>query len=278
MAPTVSVIIPTYNRKDFVTNAIDSVLKQTFSPAEIIVIDDGSTDGTGHVLKKYGSGIRYIYQENKGVSSARNTGIKLAEGEYITFLDSDDRWAPKKLDIQIRELSKHKQFRAAYTDEIWIRNGKRVNQKLRHGKHGGSIFRRCLPLCIISPSSVILHRDIIEEAGLFNENLPVCEDYDMWLRISSRFPVLYIQEKLIIKYGGHEDQLSVKYWGMDRYRIMAIRKVLDSGLLNTADYNAAVNELRTKCSILIKGFARRNKEEEKSFYEKIQNNYGLKKE
>ncbi len=102
-------------------------------------------------------------------------------------------------------------MRVCHTDEIWIRNGRRVNARKKHGKKGGWIFQHCLPLCAMSPSSIMIHRDVFTALGGFDERLPACEDYDLWLRITARYPVLFTRQPLIEKYGGHDDQLSRKY-------------------------------------------------------------------
>ncbi|MDE2825547.1 MAG: glycosyltransferase family 2 protein, partial [Gemmatimonadota bacterium] len=216
----VSVVIPTYNRADRLPSAIRSVLEQTAPPAEIIVVDDGSTDGTPALVRTF-PGVRYLRQENQGVSAARNHGIGAAKHDWIALLDSDDEWLPGKLERQWGALERDPRYRFCHTDEIWIRKGRRVNPMKKHAKYGGHIFHHCLPLCVISPSSALIHRDLFERFGMFDPELPVCEDYDLWLRICAREPVLYVDEPLLLKYGGHEDQLSRAYWGMDRFRIRA---------------------------------------------------------
>jgi len=265
----VSVIIPTYNRFSFLVESIESVLSQTFSDFELIIVDDGSSDGTGKVREIYRDRIKYIYQENSGASSARNSGIQASKSEYICFLDSDDLWEKEKLDIQVNFLDKNFAYDVCYTDEIWIRNGVRVNPKKTHKKYSGMIYDKCLPLCIISPSSVMMRREIFDRVGLFDESLPVCEDYDMWLRISKDYPVFFIEKKLIIKRGGHSDQLSHRYWGNDRFRIKALLKMLEDSTLSPEQRELTINELRKKCDILSKGFFKRGKLEESNYYKKL---------
>ena len=166
LMPNISVIIPTYNRAHLIKDSVSSVLSQTLKPAETIVIDDGSTDGTWPILKNLGFSVadnkkntlRYIYKENGGVSSARNVGIELASSEYIALLDSDDQWKPTKLEKQISSLQQENfEARLSHTDEVWIRNGVRVNPHKKHYKTGGDLFKKCLEMCCISPSSAILH-------------------------------------------------------------------------------------------------------------------------
>ena len=249
----VSVVIPTYNRAQLLGRALHSVLKQSCDPDELIVVDDGSTDGTQNLISDRFPDVCYIWQQNRGISSARNRGIAESKHEWIAFLDSDDEWLPQKLECQISKLQQQPSFRLCHTDEIWIRNGKRVNPLQKHRKFDGHIFRRCLPLCVISPSSVIIHRTIFDEVGLFDEALPACEDYDMWLRICAKYPVLFINQQLIKKYGGHQDQLSRKHWGMDRFRIRALEKMLKLDELSAEDRAAVLTTLLQKMRIVVQG-------------------------
>ncbi|MCU7906010.1 MAG: glycosyltransferase family 2 protein [Candidatus Thiodiazotropha sp. (ex Epidulcina cf. delphinae)] len=272
----VSVIIPTHNRRHTLSRALDSVLAQSLPPQEIIVVDDGSDDGTGKMIGDRYRQCNYFAQPNQGVSSARNLGIQQARGEWIAFLDSDDCWLPDKLRRQIELVTKSTCSRLCHTGEIWIRNGVRVNQMDKHAKSGGRIFQRCLALCVISPSSVMLHRSLFDEFGLFDPELPACEDYDLWLRICSREPVLFIDEPLTVKYGGHDDQLSRCHWGMDRFRVYALRKLLDNQHLEEADRVAAVETLVKKCAILAQGAEKRGHIERTAYYRTVQQRYQAK--
>ncbi len=256
----VSVVIPTFNRKNFVLEAIDSVVNQTVKPFEVIVIDDGSTDGTGGLIRKKYPDIVYIYQENRGVSAARNKGIKIAKGDYIALLDSDDLWKKRKLEKHIDFIKQNPQFRISQTDELWIRNGKFVNPMKKHKKYGGFIFPQCLPLCIVSPSAVIIEKGIFDDYGFFDETIPACEDYDMWLRVSAFEPIGLLEEKLIVKRGGHNDQLSKVFVGMDRFRVYALEKIINNPDLKE-DYRVmAIEELKKKCRIIVNGYAKHGKE------------------
>lgn len=261
--PLVSVIITTYNRRDFLKDALRSVLSQDYEDKEIIVVDDGSTDGSEDEVK--GLPIRYLRKENGGISSARNAGLHIARGEFIAFLDVDDLWKKKKLSTQVAVMNETG-VPLTYTDEIWIKNGKRINQKKRHRKYSGHIFEHCLPLCIISASSAVINRSVFERVGLFDESLPVCEDYDMWLRITGDYPVLFIEKPFIVKQGGHGDQLSRAYTGMDRFRIASIVKILESGSLSKDLAEKAVGELERKCHIYAQGAMKRGKPEEGQHY------------
>ncbi|HOK39713.1 MAG TPA: glycosyltransferase family A protein [bacterium] len=256
----VSVIITTYNRSNFVIEAINSVLNQSFTDFELFVVDDGSTDNTKEKVRElYGNKVNYIYQKNQGISKARNRGIEAANTEFIAFLDADDLWCKDKLKIQYNDIIQNKDIALNYTNEIWILNGKRINQKLKHKKYGGYIFDKTLPLCIISPSSALIRKSVFYDIGKFDENLEVCEDYDLWLRICLKYPVNFIDKFLIIKRGGHADQLSKKYWGMDIFRIYALLKLLKNQEITKEKKILIVNEIRKKYEILKKGCLKRNK-------------------
>ena len=249
----ISVIIPTWNRAERLGNALQSVFSQSRPPAEVIVVDDGSTDNTREIVHRQFPDARYLFQQNKGVSSARNTGIAAANSDWIALLDSDDHWQPDKLEQHCEQLRAWPDYKICHSDEIWIRNGRRVNPMKKHAKQGGHIFRQCLPLCVISPSAVLIHRDLFNEVGLFDERLPACEDYDLWLRICALHPVLYIDKPLITKTGGHADQLSRRHWGMDRFRIHALENILASNTLDTEIHAAALSTLLEKLAIVING-------------------------
>ena len=243
--------------------AVDSVLAQKYQDKEIIVIDDGSCDGSAEEV--LGLPVRYVWKENGGISSARNLGISLAEGDFIAFLDVDDLWKKEKLSTQMRLMSEQSSL-ISYTDEVWIRNGKRLNQGDRHRKYSGLIYPNCLPLCIISPSSAVISKQIFDAVGLFDESLPVCEDYDMWLRITCRYPVLFVDRQLIIKQGGHPDQLSRRFEGMDRFRIKSLVKMLSSVMLTPDQRASTLAALKEKCAIYAQGARRRGKLEEAAEY------------
>lgn len=269
----ISVIIPTYNRANHLQQALHSVIRQTAQPDEIIIVDDGSNDNTKTIVNDFPSNVKYLYQNNNGVSSARNSGIKQATGDFIAFLDSDDQWLPEKLEKQIAALHKNPDIYICHTEEIWIRNGIRVNQMKKHAKKGGWIFDHCLPLCVISPSSVIINRSVFEQVGLFDETLPACEDYDLWLRICANHQVLFLNEPLIMKFGGHEDQLSQKYWGMDRFRIKALDKILNQDDLSPENRKLACDMILKKAKIFLNGAKKRGKTEDANHYEQLIKRY-----
>ena len=255
----ISVVIPTLNRINTLQRALDSVISQTYKPAEIIVVDNGSSDGTLKFLREQYPKITILTENKIGVSSARNKGIKKSINQWIALLDSDDAWHPRKLEIQTSMLdSALKEYNLIHTDEVWFRNNKHINQMKKHKKQGGYIFERCLSLCCISPSSVLFKKNILDKVGLFDEGLPVCEDYDMWLKICSSEEVLFAQDKLTYKYGGHKDQLSKSYWGMDRFRIKSIENIIKNFDLTYKQKKQAKKELIKKLKIIINGAFKRN--------------------
>jgi len=265
----VSVIIPTRDRAHLIRRVLDSVYSQTRLPDEVIVVDDGSKDDTCNIIKSHYPDVVLLSQENQGVSSARNKGIETAKFDWIALLDSDDAWQPEKIEYQMKSLENQSEFLFCHTNEIWIRNGIHVNPLKKHVKRGGDIFLHCLPLCVISPSSVIMHRTILDSVGLFDTNLPVCEDYDIWLRICSRFPVLYLNGKLVTKYGGHDDQLSRKYWGMDRFRIMALENIISETSLSAYERDEAVKMMLEKINIYLHGAYKHNNKKHVAHYERL---------
>jgi len=260
--PFFSVIIPSYNRKEQLKNAINSVLAQDENDFELIVIDDGSYDGTSDLADEYNGRIRYIFQNNSGVSAARNRGIASSDSPNITFLDSDDTWHKNKLSNHRKFISSNPQILIHQTEDIWIRNGKRINPGIKHLKIQGRIFIPSLELCLISPSSVCISRTLFDKYGLFDEKLPACEDYDLWLRITPFEKIGLINEKLITRYAGHSDQLSSSFWGMDRFRLYSILKVLhDSGdRMDISLREAASDCALKKGKILLNGAEKRGNE------------------
>lgn len=267
MPEPVSVIIPTYNRRDFLQKAIASVLIQEH-PFELIVVDDGSDDGTESVVSKDDARIRYIRQPHQGAAAARNTGIGAAYHDLIAFLDSDDRFVAGKLSRQAAAMAAAPSYLVSHTDEVWYRRGIRLNQKKRHRKEEGDLFARSLELCVVGMSTIMARRRLFDTVGLFDESLPCCEDYDLWLRVGCRFPFLLVREALTVKEGGRADQLSVRHRvGMDRFRIASLRALLDDGMLNEAQRRLATAELARKCRIYGKGCLKHARPEGRAYLE-----------
>jgi len=272
--PFFSIIIPSYNRCAFLKTAVESVFHQTFSDFELIVINDGSTVTTQEYCAEIrDKRFRHFYQPNQGVSRSRNHGVRQAQGRFICFLDSDDRFRPDKLALTRGYIDKFPDFKIFHTEEIWYMNGKLLNQKIIHQKPDGNAFERSLRLCCISPSAVTIGKELLEQTGGFDETLPACEDYELWLRITPFYPVKLIPKPLTIKAGGHADQLSRKYPAMDTFRIYAIKKLLDSNNLSPAQREKAVNELKRKCVIYIKGALKRGKKQEAQYYTDVIKTY-----
>ncbi len=282
----VSVVIPTFNRESFIEKCVLSVIGQTRKAGEVIVVDDGSSDKTWETLKNLGfkaycddkATLKYIYKINGGVSSARNLGIRNAKHEYVALLDSDDQWKKNKLERQLTSLESDEfSCRISHTDEIWFRNGTRVNPMEKHRKSGGDLFVKCLKLCCISPSTSLIHKSVFEDIGYFDENLKACEDYDFWLRYCSYEHVHFVPEALVIKNGGHSDQLSKAHWGMDRFRIYSLEKLLKDKNLVESHYESALDELINKLNVVINGAIKRKNNDlaekmmvKKSDYERLQ--------
>lgn len=248
--------------------AVESVLQQTVQPFEIIVVDDGSTDNTAETIASKYPDITLLRQTNRGVSNARNKAIHHAKGDWIALLDSDDEWLPLKLETQTAAIKAEPQFRLCHSDEIWIRKGKRVNPMHKHRKTGGWIYPACLPLCAISPSAALIEKTLFAEVGNFNESFPACEDYDLWLRICCQHPVLYVDQPLLQKYGGHEDQLSARYWGMDRFRLLSLRMMLSNPSLDDTNRQLTKRVLKEKLDVYIGGARKRSRNQEADYWEK----------
>jgi glycosyltransferase involved in cell wall biosynthesis len=267
----ISVIIPTYNREPHLERTFASVFAQHLPCDELIVIDDGSTDRTVALVERLAGTapvpIRLLRQENQGAAAARNLGIRAAKGTLLAFLDSDDWWLPNKLALQTAAMTAHSEFLISHTREIWYRGGQRVNQKKKHDPPHGDIFTASLSMCVVGMSTVMARRELFDRYGLFDEQLPCCEDYDLWLRVGCNESFLLVPEALTGKDGGRPDQLSVIHrMGMDTYRIQSLCTLLDAGVLNLKQQRAAVAELARKCTIYGQGCHKHGRPEEGARY------------
>lgn len=272
--PFFSVIIPTYNRAEFLKICLESVLSQTFEDFEVIIVDDGSQDNTENIMAKFNdTRIRYIRQDHYGVSLARNIGLNHSRGKFICFLDSDDRFRKEKLSVTYEYIKRYSQYKIFHSEEMWYRNGSYLPQKQYHQKPSGYVFSQAVKLCCISISTAAIEKTVFKDIGYFDPDLPACEDYDFWLKATCKYPVFLIEKHLTIKEGGHPDQQSKKYPAMDKFRIYALQKILKSGSLNPADFETARKELVSKCSIYIKGAVKRKKTEEITYYQDIINSF-----
>jgi glycosyltransferase involved in cell wall biosynthesis len=272
----VSVIIPTYNRARLLERAVNSVLKQTFRDFELIVVDDASQDNTGQskFLKDHaGKLLYYCLPSNRGVSAARNFGVQKSRGEWIAFLDSDDEWFPEKLEKHLAWHSKHPGYRISQTQEIWVRKGVRVNPPKTHKKILGFQFKENLKRCMITPSSVMIEKKLLDETGGFNEDFPGCEDYDLWLRITGRYPVGLVDEFLLTRYGGHADQLSSTIPVLDRFRIQSMESILQDKALSDEQRGFVRDELFKKAMIVAQGNLKRGNEKGHEQYQNIARRY-----
>lgn len=267
---SVAVIIPVYNREHVIERAMHSVCQQTYPHFSLWVIDDGSTDQTKEVIRKFihkqpeniKKKIHLLsFSENKGVSSARNAGITMSEEPWVAFLDSDDEWNADKLACQMGLLKDNPHHKIIHGEEIWVRKGVRVNPKKKHKKYGGDIFLGSLYLCLMSPSTILIARQVLEEVGLFKEHYPVCEDYDLWLRITSKYEVGYVERPIITKYGGHADQLSFIHRAQDYYRVLTLDELLQKKNLTMEKRDAIKNVLKKKCDILLHGYKKHGRKE-----------------
>ncbi len=272
----ISVIIPTYNRSEFLLKSVESVLNQSFKEFELIIIDDGSDDNTEELIKNLkDKRINYYYQFNRGPAVARNNGIKRSTCKYIAFLDSDDAWTEDKLKVQIKAMKENPGHIISHTEEIWYKGKRLIKPQKIHKKRQGDIFKQSLKLCSISMSTVMIRKELIKKIGLFDPDLEVCEDYDYWLRVTAQYSVLLIDKPLTIKQGGHFDQQSQKYFGLDKFRIYAIEKLIRSKKLTKENPALAVSEMNNKCKIYGQGCLKYNKKEEGEYYIKLGKKYKI---
>ena len=252
----VDVIIPTFNRAYILKRAIESVLNQTYKNFLLHIVDDGSTDETSSLLELYKNHpqIKLYYQGNEGVSSARNLAALNSQGEWLSFLDSDDEWMPEKLTTQMKYLKENSNCTFLHSEELWIRNGVRVNPKQKHQKNNDLIFERSLEFCIISPSTVIMKRELFLKHNGFDKNFTVCEDYDLWLKILATDEIGFIATPLTSKHGGHVDQLSTKFVAMDYWRIKSLVNLFKSEDVTIDQKELIKNVLLRKSEILLRSY------------------------
>lgn len=273
----VSVVVPVFNRPYLVAGALASVLNQTYRNFEVVVVDDGSTDETPEVLARFARdapgrpAIRILRISHSGKPGAvRNRGAEEARGRLLAFLDSDDQWMPTKLEAQVR-LHEGPGLRFSHTRERWIRRGREVSQKGQRHRRSGELFGDSLRKCIIGPSTVMLEPSLFEELGGFREDLEIAEDYELWLRLTHRVEVGYLDEALTIKQAGDWPQLSERYGQIEVFRIEGLKGLIDSGYFaGVPEHQAAAKaELARKCQIYAKGCRKRGRQAEAEEYEAI---------
>jgi glycosyltransferase involved in cell wall biosynthesis len=263
----VSAVIPTFNRDWCILRALDSVLAQTFRELDIWVVDDGGNDDTERLVRNRAATtsetpVHYLKIPHGGVSVARNAGVWVSTGSLIAFLDSDDEWLPDKLQRQIDCLELHPEAALVHGGESWIRDGQPVQVPEVYRKYGGDVYEHCLPVCMIGPSTVVVKREVLVEVGAFDESFPVCEDYDLWLRIASRWPVALVNEPVIRKYAGHADQLSTTTPTLDFWRVRALCHVLPTLPSDDPRHAKTLHELRRRGSLLARGYRKHGRESE----------------
>jgi glycosyltransferase involved in cell wall biosynthesis len=271
--PIVSVIIPVHDRIELLMQAVASVRAQTYQAFELIVVDDGSRVPVASFLPKP-EGIppepaKIVRIEHCGLpGQVRNEGARRARGRFLAFLDSDDLWLTEKLFRQVEWHLGHPEIPISHTREIWIRGEREISQKGQRHRRAGDIFTDALKKCIIGPSTTMIERSLFESVGGFRDDLEIAEDYELWLRITDRFPVGYIDEALTVKRAGHS-QLSEKYGQIENFRIAALQRLVDREIFTVAHRPEAREELSRKCAIYAAGCRKRGRTEDAAHYESL---------
>ncbi len=223
--PDVAIVVPVFNRPDRIARAVHSILAQSFQGFELVVVDDGSTDDLSAARRVVESaGHQWLrLPENVGPAAARNEGVKLSTANWISFLDSDDEWTPGKLEAQREWHRENTGVAISQVNEAWYRNGTLFSKPGHLRQESGDLFDASCQRCAIGPSCVMLTRELWDESGGFDKRFRVCEDFALWLRVASKYPVGLIPgEPLVKKHGGHPDQLSVATPLLERYRFLAL--------------------------------------------------------
>ncbi|MBN1309092.1 MAG: glycosyltransferase family 2 protein [Chitinispirillaceae bacterium] len=268
--PVISVVIPVFNREKMLERAVTSVLRQSLHDFECIVVDDCSDGEYGRLSCLDDPRVRYIrLPDHGGVARARNQGVGRATTPWIAFLDSDDEWLPKKLQRQMEWTAGHPSYLILQSREEWIRNGVRVSPPRTHEKCAGNLFYASLERCMVTPSSVMIRKELFDWFGGFNEAMPACEDYDLWLRITAHFPVGLVDEVLLRRYGGHGDQLSATVPILDRFRIRSLLGLIEGGELSADQAVLAKRQLCKKAAICANGYKKRGNNDLGKRYEAI---------
>src|SRR5262245_22208193 len=224
MKPTVSVVVPAFNAERFLERALLSALRQTHPPLEVIVVNDGSRDGTAGVARSLGEPVIVIDRENRGLSVARNTGILAARGDLIAFLDADDSWQPRKLERQLELLARNPATLACFTaTEYTTAAGEPRGQSVAP-RHPDLVEDLLLHSCVIGPPSAgLFRREVFETIGLFDPRLSQCSDWDLWLRLAERGPVAFLPE-VLVRYELHDANMSRDIPLLERDTLEVLRK------------------------------------------------------
>lgn len=300
----VTVVLPTFNKRENVAEALESVLTQTYTERDVVVVDDGSTDGTAvdlfarfgaqprarqivesmnpaamkpfsHAFPSRGSTIVYHYQSNRGLSAARNRGILETRGRLLAFIEAEDLWDRRHLDTHIRFRQDHPAAMVTCVGECPLKgNGRRHTAKSGLAQPTGWIFEQTLTASPLCTSAVLMSRRVIEECGVFDENLEACEDYDFWLRISPRYPIYGLEGAPIMRRSPRREP-SARAWSAEKFRVYALEKSFQSGHLDGHQRLLVAEEIVRKCERLVDGYRRTKSDERANFYERKRKRYSL---
>jgi len=270
--PTVNVIIHTYNNERFIAETVESVLNQTYKEYEIVVVDDGSVDGTRDALIPYMQKIRYHYKENGGIASAKNAGIGLSQTEFVAFLDHDDLWAPDKLQLQMECFNENSQVGLVYAKYTSFRDGKELRTKPEKG-YSGWIFKELLSKSFIQTSTVVVKRECLDAVGPYDESFSLGDEYDMFLRIARKFQCSFI-DKSLTRYRVHDTNASNNDFLFDNENLGVYKKVYN----NFTDLDGVEKKILRKriarySMKVAEGLYRQGKQEESKKYQMEANNY-----
>lgn len=263
----VIVVIPVRERAQMLQRAVESVLRQTWRDYDLVVVDDASRLEDLSIVRNLveSSGHHWLsFDENRGPAAARNAGVLAGEQQgtqWVAFLDSDDVWKPEKLERQLLWHADYPEVGVSQCQEAWIRNGVKVGKKRSQLQPEGRIFAQCIDSCCISPSCMMMTLSLWKELGGFDERYRVCEDYELWLRLSLKNPVGLVRDvpdPLVIRHGGHEDQLSFSIEAMDRFRVMAMLELLLNGSLGQEETVLVEKGIARKSEILEQGARKRS--------------------
>ncbi len=270
----VSIIIPSFQRRSLLERAINSVLSQTYKNYELIIVDDGSTDGTFEWLSQsaFPCSFKVLYQKNAGVSTARNLGLQISNKKWVAFLDSDDEWLPTKLEEQIMFSKDHPQIKVIHTEELWFRNNTPVPVHKKYLKNSGDLFLRATQRCVIGPSTVLINTQFLKSLNGFDESYPACEDYELWLRVCILENVGLVNKPLIKKHAGAIDQLS-NLRDLDYWRVQALHKLIQNKSLKNQRCTQAKSEIVIKLKILSLGYEKYHNPERLLWAKNLLNHY-----
>ena len=269
---TVSVIIHTYNNERFMAETVESVLNQTYKDYEIIVVDDGSVDGTRDALMPYMQKIRYHYKENGGIASAKNAGIGLSQAEFVAFLDHDDLWAPDKLQLQMEHFNENPQIGLVYAKYTSFRDGKKLRTKPEKG-YSGWIFKELIAKSFIQTSTVVVKRECLDAVGPYDETFSLGDEYDMFLRIARKFQCGFV-DKGLTRYRVHDTNASNNDFLFDNENLGVYKKIYNSFTnLDGVEKKILRKRIARYSMKVAEGLYSQGKLEESKEYQKEANNF-----